>query len=280
VVLLGIDHLVVAVRDPDAAAAELERVVGLACTGGGRHASAGTFNRLAFLGDPYIELIGVFDAPMVERSAAFAVGLAALERLRSGRQGFATWAIATDDVAADVARLRDAGSTIGDPVAGSRVRPDGDVVRWITAFPELGPERPPFLIEHEHRGAEWGDAARAARAAFRHPAGGAVRMVGISLPVRDAGTAAAAFSRAVGLALGPAGRGWRGRVGPHAVELRPTATVRALPVVELAGEAGSPHLDVVRFGVRWRRRPVGSLEDDPDPVPAVLVDLEDRTALA
>jgi HPt (histidine-containing phosphotransfer) domain-containing protein len=79
------------------------------------------------------------------------------------------------DVAHDVARLRAAGSPIGEPVAGSRVGPDGEVVRWVCAFPELGPERPPFLIEHETAGAEWDDEARAARAAFRHPGGGRVR---------------------------------------------------------------------------------------------------------
>ena len=59
--LLGIDHLVIAVRDPDAAAATIERDLGIAFTGGGRHDAWGTFNRLAFLGDSYLELIGVFD---------------------------------------------------------------------------------------------------------------------------------------------------------------------------------------------------------------------------
>jgi hypothetical protein len=35
--LLGIDHLVIAVRDPDAAASTLEQDLGIAFTGGGRH---------------------------------------------------------------------------------------------------------------------------------------------------------------------------------------------------------------------------------------------------
>jgi len=59
--LLGIDHLVIAVPDPDAAAADLEAALGIAATGGGRHAQAGTFNRLIFLGDTYLELIGIWD---------------------------------------------------------------------------------------------------------------------------------------------------------------------------------------------------------------------------
>ena len=65
---LGIDHLVIAVTDPDHATAQLERVLGLAATNGGRHDALGTFNRLVWLGDTYVELIGVFDRALAERS--------------------------------------------------------------------------------------------------------------------------------------------------------------------------------------------------------------------
>src|SRR6478752_983603 len=180
-VLLGIDHLVIAVRDPDAAAATMEADLGLAVTGGGRHEHAGTFNRLAFLGDTYLELIGVFDRSLAEASEAFAVARASLAVLDEGREGLAAWAVATDDVEAEVERLRATGSPIGDVAAGSRTRPDGEVVRWVTAFPVIGPERPPFLIEHEAAGAEWGPAARRARAELRHPAGGAVQLTGLTI---------------------------------------------------------------------------------------------------
>jgi hypothetical protein len=53
-VLLGIDHLVIAVRSVEAAAEILERDLGLAVAGGGRHETMGTHNRLAFLGDTYV----------------------------------------------------------------------------------------------------------------------------------------------------------------------------------------------------------------------------------
>ena len=43
----GIDHVVIAVADPDATAAELTETVGLSFTGGGRHEGLGTFNRIA-----------------------------------------------------------------------------------------------------------------------------------------------------------------------------------------------------------------------------------------
>lgn len=247
--LLGIDHLVIAVRDPDAAAAELERDAGLAFTGGGRHEAMGTLNRLAFLGDTYLELIGVSDRVLVESSVTFAVGRTTMAVLDEGHEGLATYALATDDVAGDVMRLRAAGSPIGEPVAGSRTRPDGDVVRWATAFPPLGPDEPPFLIEHERAGAEWGDEARAARAAFRHSVGDRVRMTSLELPVADAGATAEAYGRVLGIAFS---EGWRTAVGEQAVALR-GAPPAERPLVRLVAEPGTPPLDLVRFGIRWVR---------------------------
>ena len=251
--LLGIDHLVIAVRDPDGAAAQLERDAGLAFTGGGRHEAMGTFNRLAFLGDTYLELIGVFDRGLVQSSVTFPVGRAALAVLDDGREGMATFALATDDVAGDAARLRGRGSPIGKPLAGSRTGPDGGVVRWTTAFPPLGPGEPPFLIEHEYAGAEWGDEARAARAAFPHPVGGRVRMTSLELPVADPVETAEAYGSVLGIAFS---EGWRTAVGEQAVVLRGASPVDQ-PVVRLEAEPGTPPLDLVSLGIRWVRDAAG-----------------------
>jgi hypothetical protein len=249
--LLGIDHLVIAVRVPDAAAAELRRDAGLAFTGGGRHEAIGTFNRLAFLGDTYLEVIGVFDRELVRSSVTFAVGRASMALLDEGREGLATYALATDDVAGDAARLRAGGSPIGEPVAGSRTRPDGGVVRWLTAFPPAGFCEPPFLIEHEYAGAEWGDHARAARAAFRHPVGGRVRMTSLELPVADPRETAEAYRSVLGVAFSG---GWRTAVGEQAVVLRGAAPLDP-PVVRLEAEPGTPPLHLVSYGIRWVRDP-------------------------
>ena len=246
--LLGIDHLVVAVRDPDAAAKRLERTIGLAFSGGGRHEHAGTFNRLAFLGDTYLELIGVFDRGLVLAAGTFAVGRAALALLDAGREGLATYALASDDIERDVRALWAEGSPIGEPVAGSRVRPDGGVVRWITAFPDLRPDRPPFLIEHERAGAEWGPEDRAAWAAFRHPVGGRVRLTAIEIPVAHPRATAVAYAATIGVVFD---EGAQSVVGGQAIRLRPADG--APPVVRLAAEPGTRALDVVRFGLRWIR---------------------------
>jgi hypothetical protein len=245
--LLGIDHLVIAVRDPDAAAATMETDLGLAVTGGGRHELGGTYNRLAFLGDTYLELIGVFDPSLVGDPAASPVGRAAAALLDAGHEGLATYALATDDIDAEVAGRR----SFGRPVPGSRRRPDGEVVRWITAFPDLGPDRPPFLIWHEPAGAEWGEAARAARAAFAHPVGGRVRLQGLTLPVAD--PAAARGEYRVVLGLGDAGDGFD--IAGQRIDLVARTDATPEPVVDLVAGPGAPRLDLVRFGIRWRRRP-------------------------
>ena len=90
--LTGIDHLVVAVPDVDAAAAELEAAVGLRATGGGRHPGQGTLNRLVWFGDSYLELIGVEDTTLAASSWIGRPTLAVLDRSSDG--GLATWAIA------------------------------------------------------------------------------------------------------------------------------------------------------------------------------------------
>ena len=245
--LLGIDHLVVAVRSVEEAATELADALGLAFTGGGRHEAWGTYNRLAFLGDTYLELIGVFDASLVTASGS-PVGRATLDRLEAGGEGLVTYALTSDGIDEDVAALRAEGSPIQPPVGGSRTRPDGEVVRWSTAAgPALGADRPPFLIEHELTGAEWGAEARAARAAFRQPVGGAVRLASLELPTTDPDAVAEAYGRVLGIAFS---EGWRVALGEQSVVL---AAEAALPSVELRAEPGTEPLDEIRLGVRWRR---------------------------
>ncbi|HEX8940986.1 MAG TPA: VOC family protein [Candidatus Limnocylindrales bacterium] len=202
--LRGIDHLVIACPDLDAGVAALTEHLGLAVAGGGRHVALGTENRLVWLGDAYLELIAVVDASLAAASWIGPSVLAALER----GGGLATWAIASDDLDRDVASLRAAGSGLGQPTAGERTRPDDEVVRWRLALPgPLGPDRSPFLIEHEPSGAEWGPGARAGRAAEVHPVGGAARLHRLELAVADPAAVANRLRRDTGLAFGPPGAG-------------------------------------------------------------------------
>jgi len=165
--LLGIDHLVIAVADPDDAADQLRDRLGLESGGGGRHEGLGTYNRLVWLGDSYLELIGVDNR---ELAAASWIGMPTLHALDSGG-GLATWAVATDAIEADLARLRDTGSDLADPTSGERLRPDGRIVRWrLASPPTLSVDEPPFLIEHDTSAAEWTPAERGGTRRRRLPA--------------------------------------------------------------------------------------------------------------
>jgi len=220
--LLGIDHLVIACADPDAAAAELERELGLRAAGGGRHDALGTFNRLIWLGDTYLELIGVFDRVLAVGSW---IGGPTVHALNAGG-GLATWAVATDDIDGDVASLNAGGALLAQPIAGERMRPDGAVVRWRLSVPrELRPERPPFLIEHDPTAAEWSPDDRAARALEAQPVGAPVRLETLELPTADAPGTIAGLMRTV--RIGPfrpslVGGGARdAQVGNQTLRLRP-----------------------------------------------------------
>jgi hypothetical protein len=219
-VLTGIDHLVIAVREPDAAADELERLVGLRATGGGRHESMGTFNRLAWLGDTYLELIGVWDAGLAGTSWVGRPTLATLAE----RGGLATFALGSDGLDEDVARFRSLGAPWEGPIRGERTRPDGRTVRWANAMPgELGPDRPPFVIEHDMTAAEWTPAERSERAAQEHPIGGPVRLEVLELAVPDVRQVVDRYRRAFGLAFRPSLSGGGARdlnIGHQVLRLR------------------------------------------------------------
>lgn len=233
----GIDHLVMAVNDPDVAAAELTDALGLAFTGGGRHPGLGTFNRIAFLGDVYLELMGVDDPAA---AAGWTIGAAAVQALKRGG-GFATYGLVDDGIRNIVARLQANGSGIGPVAHGSRERPDGELVEWWTSSPpRLGPDEPPFLIKHLAAGAEWGADAIAARRAFVHPVGAPVRLLGIELGVPDPLDLAARCARQVGLefsAIGETGQdGAVAAIGPQTIKLTLSASPRVSVTLGVLGQ--------------------------------------------
>lgn len=247
---LGIDHLVIAVTDPDDAVAAFEAAIGPAPTGGGRHEALGTFNRVVWLGDSYLEFIGVFDAALAARSW---VGAPALRALEAGG-GFATWAVATDHLDGDLAGLRAGGSSLGEARPGERQRPDGAVVRWrLAAADRLGPDEPPFLIEHDMSAAEWTPADRAERAAGAERLGGPLALDVLELYADDLNAASQRLLRAVGLRFRPslAGGGARdASVGRQIVRLRPRRGGAGTPTIRLrAGSAEDRSVEL--YGCRW-----------------------------
>jgi len=242
--LLGIDHLVIAVADPDDAVVQLHDRVGLAPGGGGRHEGLGTFNRLVWLGDAFLELIGVFDTALASESW---IGVPTVRSLEAGG-GLATWAVASDAIEADVARLREAGSDLADPTGGERLRPDGRIVRWrLAAPPTLAPQEPPFLIEHDTSAAEWTPAERTERAA------GPARLDLLELRVDEVDRTSRAFMRTLGIRFRPSlvGAGARDAdIGPHRLRLRPRRGGSPMATIGLS-IAGAPPAELDLLGCRW-----------------------------
>jgi hypothetical protein len=248
-VLTGIDHLVVAVSDPDAAARDLAATIGIEEGGGGRHKTLGTFNRLLWLGDSYLELIGVFDPVLAGDSW---IGAPTLRELEDGG-GLATWAIASDAIDADVDALRGRGSDLAQPIAGERRREDGALVRWrLAAAPRLGPDLPPFLIEHDTTAAEWTRADRAPRASV--PA----RLSVLEIAADDVNRTAQSFLRTTGLRFRPSLVGGGSRdtdIGRQALRLRPRRHLDAPRHTVHLRVRGATEGDVDRYGIRWRLMP-------------------------
>jgi hypothetical protein len=247
--LLGIDHIVIAVRDPDFAAAQLAGLVGLDTSPGGRHREMGTSNRLVWLGDSYLELMGVDDPDLARKHPLSAAALAVLE---PDMEGVAAFALATDDLVGDFGRLQAAASPYAAPVPGERETPDGEIVRWQSSLPpQLGPTGLPFLIQHDETAAEWRPEERRARGEQVHPFGGLASLARLELEVDD--PVAVGRGYGVGLGLQPVtvdDGGVDFPLGPQLLRLRPRSGLPDATIVIL-GNAGGPR-SVDLFGCRFQ----------------------------
>lgn len=118
----GIDHVVIAVRDLERATADFT-AAGFTVAPGGEHTSGDTHNALVPFGDgSYFELIA-WQRPDEPLDTAW------WRRFQAG-EGLIDFALRTDDLDAEVARLRAYGLNVPDPEAGGRTRPDGQRVEW------------------------------------------------------------------------------------------------------------------------------------------------------
>lgn len=158
------DHIVVLVSDLTAATAAYQRA-GFQALPGGKHMGFGTENSLIRFDLDYIELLGLRD-PDEARTGRF--GGDTFIKTAQGGDGLISFALATDDLATDIARLRAAGIECSDPFPMRRERPDGVVLNWRLAYPGGPPwgQPLPFLIQWDTP-----DAVRLPSAPPVHPLG-------------------------------------------------------------------------------------------------------------
>lgn len=202
--LLGIDHLVIAVPDLGTAMAGF-RGLGFAVVPGGRHPQ-GTHNALiAFADGAYLELIAFFEPNPQHRW---------WRQLERGG-GLIDFCLRTSDLARDLAAFRAAGVEMDDPRPLSRVRPDGVTLAWRLGIPRgRWPGVAPFLIEDDTPRSERvpGDTT--------HP-NGAAGVDSLTVALADASAARRVYEQVLG---GPAeaveradldAAGFRVAIGPH-----------------------------------------------------------------
>src|SRR6202011_5571119 len=118
-----LDHLILGCDDLDRGVAFVEQRTGVRAAFGGVHPGRGTRNALVSLGERrYLEIMAPDPAHQVTLQ---------IPRLRELKEpSIVGWAAHPGDLETFSARLRDAGVAFEGPRAGSRQRPDGQLLHW------------------------------------------------------------------------------------------------------------------------------------------------------
>ena len=140
-IALHVDHASVCGADLEPMRQEFAHI-GLTSDYGGPHANGGTHMALLGFDDgSYLELIAPQKPGVVEGSN--------WAKLMTANAGACAWAVETNDIKQEVERLKALGISTGEPTSGSRKRPDGMAIEWITAY--VGSGTPgatlPFIIQ-------------------------------------------------------------------------------------------------------------------------------------
>jgi hypothetical protein len=139
-----IDHVIVGVSDLEQGVRELERLSGTRPAIGGVHPGRGTRNALLSLGDGvYLELIAPNRAEPID--SAEIRELKGFTRLKP-----LGWAVRVTDLAGMLATMRRHGIAPSPLEPGSRMRPDGTLLKWATfGLADLDHPLVPFFIRWE-----------------------------------------------------------------------------------------------------------------------------------
>jgi len=139
----ALDHLVIAVRDLDTAAADYTRLLGRVASWRGTHPEQGTANALFRLDNTYIELLAaVGDGPLAE---------VVRDHLKRRKEGLMAMAFAASDIAALAAAWRQDGVDVGEVRPGrGRDAATGAERAWRWLVLPAAATRGVFLFAIQH----------------------------------------------------------------------------------------------------------------------------------
>jgi hypothetical protein len=144
--MLALDHLIIAVKNPEKTAKEFAEKQDVKVVEGGKHDNWGTYNYLAYFeNDCYIEWIGMFDESLAAHSDNPLI-VQTYETLSKGEEGFIQFAFRTEKMDAFLEHFKQSEVNFKGPFAGSRQRPDGSRLEWRMLFPE-SKKVLPFIVE-------------------------------------------------------------------------------------------------------------------------------------
>jgi hypothetical protein len=150
-----IDHLVYAVPDLERGIDEVEALLGVRASAGGRHQGRGTHNALLALGaHSYLEIIALDpEQRAIPGPLWFNADRITIPRL-------VTWAANAAGLENVVQQARQRGIDVGQVIPGKRLRTDGIELRWRYTDPlrRLADGIVPFFID-------WGDSPHPAQSA-------------------------------------------------------------------------------------------------------------------
>jgi hypothetical protein len=186
--VIGLDHVVIAVRDLDAAARQWAKL-GFTMSPRGTHsAHMGSGNYTMMLGDDYMELLGVL-VPTDHN--------AGLRAFLAGREGLDRAAFTATDAAAGAEELRARGLAATGPVAFGRPVPlpgGGEAEARFNVFQWPRDQRPAglgiFACQHLTREAVW-------IPSLQSHANGATRILRVEVLAQDPAAAAAHMARLI-----------------------------------------------------------------------------------
>lgn len=127
-----IDHLVYAVNNLEKGVEEMETLLGVRASVGGRHPKFGTKNCLISLGpECFLEIIG----PDPDNTDVTDIQIFGMNQLKSSQ--LKTWAAKESDLKGRMEKLEAIGVDFGGILPGQREKPDGQILSWHLSNPFL-----------------------------------------------------------------------------------------------------------------------------------------------